>query len=508
MKFKIIANNIALFFPPSETYFLLDNEQLVKILNYNTKWYYKSSIYPYYINTYANLDKVNLLEFLFGRKNNIKFVNNTYSDYYDLRESNIIIETQKHNYDDIISNKYNVVEYIQGHIKLDKIVNPVWKIQDNDIYYLMYCHKDHIVKLTQSQYNELKQYESTLDFKISWTFAFVKQPNIIANHNNNKIKLHHIIKSFNYKSLITIDYITKQNIPIENITQDILIENTTHDIPIEDTFNESILEETDISPSKLSHHDIIIKNKYNVVKTIKGHVKNIGSAAGKEKNRMWKIEEFEKEYILMYCEVNTYVKLCKESYIKILNFEKKNNNNKKITWYKLQNGYIGCVLENKKQLSMHQVIMDHYGHGKGTGNKKNNTDHQSIDHIDRDPTNNMLENLRLATREEQEQNSKGIISDTKRARKHNAKPLPDGFTHEMMPKYVVYYKECYNKDKNLYREYLKIEKHPLLDYIWISSKSNKVTLIDKLKSAKIILNQIESKTTSKQIESKTTSIIL
>ena len=36
MKFKIIANNIALFFPPSETYFLLDNEQLVKVLNYNT----------------------------------------------------------------------------------------------------------------------------------------------------------------------------------------------------------------------------------------------------------------------------------------------------------------------------------------------------------------------------------------------------------------------------------------------------------------------------------------
>jgi hypothetical protein len=487
MKFKIIANNIALFFPPSETYFLLDNEQLVKVLNYNTKWYYKSSIYPYYINTYANLDKVNLLEFLFGLKNNIKFVN-TYLDYYDLRETNIIIETQKHNYDDIISKKYNVIEYIQGHIKLDKIVNPVWKIQDNDVYYLMYCHKDHIVKLTQSQYNELKQYESTLDFKISWTFAFVKQPNIIANHNNNKIKLHRIIKSFNYKSLITIDNITKQNIPIENITQDILIENTTHDILIEDTFNESILEETDIGTSKLSHHDITVKNKYNVVKTIKGHVKNMGSTTGKEKNRMWKIEDFDTQYILMYCEVNTFVKLCKESYIKILNFEKKHNNSKKITWYKLQNGYILGSFENKKQLYMHQVIMNYYGHGKGTGNKTSNE--HSIDHIDRDPTNNMMKNLRLATRDEQEQNSKGIMSDSKRARKHNAQPLPDGFTQDMMPKYVTYYNECYNKDKGLYREFLKIEKHPMLDKIWTSSKSNKVTLLDKLKSAKDVLNKL------------------
>ena len=342
MKFKNIENNIALFFPPSETYFLLDNEQLVKVLNYNTKWYYKSgSIYPYYINTYAKLDKVNLLEFLFGLKNNIKFIN-TYLDYYDLRESNIIIETQKHNYDDIISNKYNVINYIQGHINQNKIVNPIWKIQDNDIYYLMYCHKNYIVKLTESQYNELKQYESTVDYKISWIYVFMRQSTILSCHNNNTVKLHHIIKSFNYKSLIKIDSITKQNIPIEttplnipieNITLDVSIENTTQDI-FNETIDGIIPEETEIGPYKLSHHDITIKNKYNVVRTIKGHVKNMGSTSGKEKNRMWKIEEFDTQYILMYCEVNTFVKLCKESYTKILNFERKHNNSKKITWYK------------------------------------------------------------------------------------------------------------------------------------------------------------------------------
>ena len=36
MKFKTIANNIALGLPASEKYFLLDNKQLIKVLNYNT----------------------------------------------------------------------------------------------------------------------------------------------------------------------------------------------------------------------------------------------------------------------------------------------------------------------------------------------------------------------------------------------------------------------------------------------------------------------------------------
>ena len=121
----------------------------------------------------------------------------------------------------------------------------------------------------------------------------------------------------------------------------------------------------------------------------------------------------------MYCESDTFVKLCKESYTKILHFEKNNNSNKKMTWFKMENNYIACKLESKKQLYMHQVIMDYYGNGKGTGNKtETDTEHLSVDHIDQDPTNNMMSNLRLATRTEQEMNSKGIKPDTKRNRKH------------------------------------------------------------------------------------------
>jgi hypothetical protein len=117
--------------------------------------------------------------------------------------------------------------------------------------------------------------------------------------------------------------------------------------------------------------------------------------------------------------------------------------------------------------------MNCYGNGQGTKNI-------SVDHIDRDPLNNTLENLRIATRAEQEQNSKGIAVGTKRARKQSAKPLPEGITQEMMRKYVGYYHEYLDKEQTKSREFFKIEKHPKLSKIWIGSKSNKISILEKL----------------------------
>ena len=61
----------------------------------------------------------------------------------------------------------------------------------------------------------------------------------------------------------------------------------------------------------------------------------------------------------------------------------------------------------------------------------------------------------------------------------------------MIPKYVYYCKECYNKEKNSYREFFKVEKHPKLDKIWISSKSGKIDIKEKLKSANKIVDDLE-----------------
>jgi hypothetical protein len=89
-----------------------------------------------------------------------------------------------------------------------------------------------------------------------------------------------------------------------------------------------------------------------------------------------------------------------------------------------------------------------------------------------------------------------IVKDNfKRVRKCNAIELPIDISENMIPKYVVYYKECYNKEKLLFREFFKIEKHPkLFNYKkhLTSSKSKKITIVEKLEQIKLILKTIEN----------------
>lgn len=137
---------------------------------------------------------------------------------------------------------------------------------------------------------------------------------------------------------------------------------------------------------------------------------------------------------------------------------------------KCPGGYIRATI-NYENVYLHHIIMSRMGIPKpGDG--------YSIDHINRDKLDNRRENLRWASQSEQNANT------GKRSRKHNARPLPDGITQDMLPKYVVYYKECYNKEKNLYREFFKVEKHPELDKPIIGSKSNKLTIQEKLTEIK------------------------
>lgn len=73
----------------------------------------------------------------------------------------------------------------------------------------------------------------------------------------------------------------------------------------------------------------------------------------------------------------------------------------------------------------------------------------------------------------------------KRERKQTAQSLPPGITHNMMKKFVVYYREImYLKNgKQQIREYFKVESHPSLNKPWVSSKSMKIPLIEKLNDA-------------------------
>jgi len=226
------------------------------------------------------------------------------------------------------------------------------------------------------------------------------------------------------------------------------------------------------------YHNTIIQ-KYNVISYQHGHISKNGKDASIMKNPIWRIQEGDKEYILMYCETDTICKLCPKSYQKILDFEK---NHKKCSFYKHSNGYISTHSGN---LYIHQIITDCYGNGRGTKNI-------SVDHIDQDPLNNTYDNLRIATRKEQEQNSKGIKEGTKRARKTSAQPLPEEINENMIKKYVTYNKECYNKEKNIYREFFRVEKHPKLDKEYTSSKSEKVSILEKLAQANKIVDDLEN----------------
>ena len=85
--------------------------------------------------------------------------------------------------------------------------------------------------------------------------------------------------------------------------------------------------------------------------------------------------------------------------------------NKDITWYYSGCGYIQGMI-NKKPKFLHHLLMDFESKGKGFQDS-------SVDHIDRNPMNNSMANLRIATMEEQQSNTKGGVDcpGTKRARK-------------------------------------------------------------------------------------------
>ena len=156
----------------------------------------------------------------------------------------------------------------------------------------------------------------------------------------------------------------------------------------------------------------------------------------------------EEDYKVLRCSYGRGERQYVESKISIIDENFINSFNRK--WYfwkggknnKCRGGYIKCTY-NYKCLYLHDLIMRRIEDKPG--------DNYSVDHINQDKLDNRRENLRWATQSEQNSNR------PKLTRKHNARPLPEGITQYMLEKYVVYYKECYNKDKDLWREFSKLK---------------------------------------------------
>jgi hypothetical protein len=459
---KVSIDNGILSLQICDIYFILEQEQIVHIMNNTTKkWLIdeKYSKYPYFN---ENNKKINLLHFLYDNKHQYEFKNN---NFYDLKKDNVNILEIKNKFHEIIRNNYKIIDYNPGHFRQDKYFNPYWKCDNNII---MLCSENILFELTEEQFNKILEYEKIIDFKLTWTYLFHKNlRNIYTRYKTNKININNLVEDFNYDN---IKYIENNNIII-NLTNDkakatfLITHNMKHCKKIEKK-NKEIMDEM----------DEYVKNTYNLLKTYKGHIRNIGKDAYVEKNRMWKVfdEDTNKNILLMYCEPGNFVMLSKKSLQKIKEFEK--NNSGKLTWYIHPNGYI----QGSNNMYIHQVITGCYGNGKGTMDI-------SVDHIDRNKLNNCFDNLKIATREEQETNTKSSDGE-RRKRSRSAKPLPEGITNDMMKKYVVYYHEKYGN--NSFREFFKIEKNPKLDKPWISSKSNKISILEKLNAANAMVDSL------------------
>ena len=167
------------------------------------------------------------------------------------------------------------------------------------------------------------------------------------------------------------------------------------------------------------------------------------------------------------------------------------NSGKFRTWFSTSAGYI-MSHDGGKPIYLHHLLMDFESKGKGFQDS-------SVDHIDRNPMNNTMANLRIATIEEQQSNTKGGVDcpGTKRARKKNAQELPSALNGIELPKYVTYNSENYKTASGVSRrEYFRIEKHPLQvkgvvkDKKKTTSKQS-VNILDKLEEAKQIIKTFD-----------------
>lgn len=212
--------------------------------------------------------------------------------------------------------------------------------------------------------------------------------------------------------------------------------------------------------------------EYEILTMYSGHVNNIGKSAGQQLNFAYLVrDKMESVYVLMFCKRDYFTKIDKEDYdAKIKDTDK--------TWYVNKAGYVVAHFGTNRLLYLHQLITGHYGN-KETG--------LSVDHINRDKLDNRTQNLRITTASVQNANM------DKKKRQKSAQQLPEGILQSDLPKYVTYNSEFYNTASGKkFREFFRVEGHPNNPKTFSTTKSMKISVIDKLREAVEIVTKLEN----------------